>query len=67
MGNEPKLNEKEKVSCMSAQVESADLLERFQQGRRDPEGILQKLDLFRIDEWDPQIEQEAQDLICEYA
>ena len=52
---------------MLAQIESTDLPERFQQGSRDPEGILQKLDLSRIDDWDPQIQQEARDLICEYA
>ena len=44
---------------MSAQVQSAYLPERFQQGSRDPEGILQKLDLSWIDDWDPQIQQEA--------
>ena len=59
VGNELKLDEKEKVSCMSAQIESANLPERFQQGSRDPEGILQKLDLSRIYDWDPQIQQEA--------
>ena len=59
VGNEPKLDEKERVSCMSAQKESADLPERFQQGSRDQEGILQKLDLSWIDDWDPQIQQEA--------
>ena len=40
-------------------VESADFPERFMQGSRDPEGILQKLDLSGIDDWDPQIQQEA--------
>ena len=59
VGNETKLDEKEKVSCMSAQVESADLPERFQQGSRDPEGILQKLDFSGIDDLDPKIQQEA--------
>ena len=39
-GNEPKLDEKEKVPCMSDQVESADLPERFQQGSGDPKCIL---------------------------
>ena len=39
---------------MSAQVESADLPGKFQQGRGDPESILQKLDLSGIDEWEPQ-------------
>ena len=66
VGNEPKLDKKERVSCMSAQIESTDLPEKFQQSR-DSEGILQKLDLSRIDEWEPHIQQEAQDLICEYA
>ena len=45
---------KKKVSCMSTQIESADLPERFQQGNRDPESILQKLDLSQINDWDPQ-------------
>ena len=31
------------------------------------EDILQKIDLSGIDDWDPKIQQEAQDLICEYA
>ena len=52
---------------MSAQVESADLPRRLQQGSRDLEGILQKLDLSGIDEWEPQLQKGAQDLICEYA
>ena len=52
---------------MSAQVESADLPRRFQQGSRDREAILQKIDLSGIDEWEPQLQQEAQDLILEYA
>ena len=58
VGNEPDLDEKEKVPCMSAQVESADLPKGFQQGSRYPEGILQKLDLSGIDEWEPQIQQD---------
>ena len=66
-GNEPDLDEKEKVPCMSAQVVPADLPGKFQQGSGDPEGILQKLDLSGIYEWEPQTQQEAQDLIHEYA
>ena len=42
VGNEPKLDEKERVSCMSAQIESTDLPKRFQQRSRDSEGILPK-------------------------
>ena len=67
VGNEPKVEEKERVSCMSAQIESTELPEIFQQRSRDSEGILQKLDLSGIDEWEPKIQQEAQDLIHEYA
>ena len=52
---------------ISAHVESADLPGKFQQESRDLEGILQKLDLSGIDEWEPQTQQEAQDLIHEYA
>ena len=44
---------------MSAQVESSDLSTGCQQGSIDPEDILQKLDLSRIDGWDPQLQQEA--------
>ena len=44
---------------MLAQIETSDFPKRFQQGSRDPEGILQKLDLCRINDWDPQIQQEA--------
>ena len=40
MGNEPDLDEKEKVPCMSAQVESADLPGKFKQGSGDLVGIL---------------------------
>ena len=43
VGNEPDLDEKEKVPCMSAQVESTDIPRRCQQESRDPEGILQNL------------------------
>ena len=44
----------EKVQCMLAQVESSDLSAGFQQGSIDPEDILQKLDLSRFGDWDPQ-------------
>ena len=67
VGNEQKLDDKEKGQCMSAQVESSDWSAGFQQGWIDPEDILQKLDLSGIDDWDPQLQQEVQDLIHEYA
>ena len=44
---------------MSAEIESTELPEKFQQRSGDPEDILQKLNLSRIDEWKPQIQQEA--------
>ena len=59
VSNEPDLDEKEKVPCMSDQVESADLHGKFQQGRGDLQSILQKLDLSGIDGWEPKLQQEA--------
>ena len=50
VGNEPKLDEKERVSCMSAEIESTELPEKIQQRSGDSEDILQKLDLSAIDE-----------------
>ena len=67
VGNGSNLDEKERVSCMSAQVESTDIPRRIQQGSSNPEGIIQKLDLSGIEEWELQSQQEAQDLIHEYA
>ena len=61
------LDEKERVPCMLAQVESTDIPGKTQQGSSDPEDILQKLDLSGIEEWKWQLQQEAQDLIYEYA
>ena len=60
--DEQDLGENEKVQSMSVQ---ADLSERAQQ--EDTDDILQKIDLSGIDDWDPKIQQEAGDLICEYA
>ena len=33
----------------------------------DPKDILQKLNLSGMEEWEPQLQQDAQDLICEFA
>ena len=52
---------------MSAQVESTNILGKTHQGSSDPRDILQKFDLSRIEEWEPQLQQEAQDLICKFA
>ena len=58
------LRENEKVQYMSTQ---ADLSEEIQQEETDPEDILEKIDLSVIDDWDPKMQQEAWDLIHEYA
>ena len=55
------LGENEKVQCMSDQAN----LPGAQ--KEDTEHILQKINLSGIDEWDPEIQQELPDLICEYA
>ena len=49
---------------MSAQADSSD---EIQQEETEPEDILQKIDLSGIDDWEPKMQQEDQDLICNYA
>ena len=53
------LDEQERVSCMSAQVESANILGETHQGSSDLKDILQKLYLSQMEEWEPQLQQEA--------
>ena len=62
--NPQDLRENEKVQCMSVQ---ADLSKEIQQEETGPEDILHKIDLSGIDDWDPKMQQEAQDLLHEYA
>ena len=52
-------DERDRVPCMSPQVESTDIPGRTHQGGSNPEDILQKLDLSGIEEWEPQLHQEA--------
>ena len=59
--------EQERVSCMSAQVESTDILGETLYGNRDPKDITQKLNPSGMEEWEPQLQQDAQDLICRFA
>ena len=54
VGDEPKLDDKEKVECMWAHVKSSDFSAGYQQGSIDPEDVLQKLGLSGIDDWNPQ-------------
>ena len=52
---------------MSAQVESTDILGEIPHGSSDSKNILHKLNLLGMEEWEPQLQQEAQDLIHEFA
>ena len=61
--NEPDTDENGKIQCMSVQ---ADLSEGTSQRVTESEDILQKIDLSGINEWNPRMQQEAWDLICEY-
>ena len=58
------MGKNEKVKCISLQ---ADLSDEIQQEETEPEHILQKIDLSGIYDWDPKMQQEARDLICENA
>ena len=53
------LDDKERVPCMSAQVEFTDIPGSIHQGSSNTGDILQKLDLSRIEEWELQLQQEA--------
>ena len=57
--------ETEKVQYKPAQVDLSE--EEIQPEETDPEDIGQKIDLSGIGEWDPMIQQEACNLIHEYA
>ena len=61
------VDEQERVSCMLAQVQSANILGKTPYGSGDPKDILQKLNLSRMEEYEPQLQQEAQDLISKFA
>ena len=51
---------------MSARVKSTDILGEIPYGSRNPMDILQKLNLSRMEEWEPQLQQDVQDLICKF-
>ena len=67
VNNDFDVDEQERVSCMSAQVESADIPGETPDGSGDPKDILQKLNLSGMEEWEPQLQKEGQDLICKFA
>ena len=61
------MGEQKRVSCLSPQVESTDILGENPDESRDPKDILQKLNLSGMEEWEPQVQQDAQDLIHKFA
>ena len=67
VSNDFDVSEQERVSSMLPQVGSTDILGEIPDGSDDPKDILQKLNLSRMEEWEPQLYQDAWDLICEFA
>ena len=59
VSNDFDVDKKERVSCMSAQVEFADILVETPHRSSDPKDILQKLNLSGMEEWKPQLQQEV--------
>ena len=60
------LKEMEKVQCKSVQIDVAER-EIEQDTNTEAKDVLQKIGLSGIADWDPKIQQEAHDLIHEYA
>ena len=67
VSNEFDVNRQERVSSMLAQVESTNILRETSDVNSDLKDIPQKLNLPRMEEWEPQLQQAAQDLIHEFA
>ena len=67
VSNDFDVGEQERVSCMLAQVESTHISGETPYESRDPKDILQKLNLSGMEEQEPQLQQEAQDLIWKFA
>ena len=63
VSNDFDVGEHERVSYMLAQVESTNILEELLVGA----GIQRIVSLSRMEEWEPLLQQDAQDLICEFA
>ena len=61
------VGEQERVSSMSAQMGSTDILGETPDVSDDLKDILQKLNLSGREEWEPQLQQTAWNLICEFA
>ena len=59
ISNDFDVGEKERVSCILAQVEPTDILGETPYESKDPKDILQRLNLFGMEEWEPQLQQDA--------
>ena len=66
VANDFDVNGQERDSSMSAQVESTDILRETSDVSNDLKDILKKLNLSRMEECEPNLQQAAQDLICEF-
>ena len=68
VSNDSEVTGQERVSSMSAQVESIDTLrDTSDMVRTDLKDILQKLNLSGMKDWEPSLQKATQDLICEFA
>ena len=61
------VGEQGRVSSMLAQVGFTNILRENHDVSNDSKDILQNLNLSGMKEWEPQLQQTAQDLICEFA
>ena len=68
VNNDSEVTGQEKVTSMSAQVESIDALRDTSDiVRTDLKDILQKFNLSWMKDWEPSLQKATQDLICEFA
>ena len=58
VSNDSDMSEQERVSCMLAKVEPTNILGETPYESKDPKDILQKLNLFGMEEWEPQLQQD---------
>ena len=67
VSNDLDVDGQERLSSMLAQVEYTNLLGETPNVSNDLKDILPKLNLSGMEEWEPWLQQAAQDLICEFA
>ena len=66
VSNNLDMDGQERVSSMSDQVDSPNILGEIPTVSNNLKDILQKLNLSGMEEWEPPLQQAAQDLICEF-